>query len=110
MAHYSKRTIALASVPSSLITRMSTPNDPDLAREEMAFAKKLSELVPRLELLGFTLDNVEAEYNRAAQESTDVGEAFGEENASPTPRLMTFLEFCAFISSHPIGELDDTFV
>ena len=31
------------------------PNDSDLAREEIAFAKQLSGLVPRLELLGFTL-------------------------------------------------------
>ena len=51
------------------------PNDPELAREEMAFAKKLSELVPRLELLGFTLERVEAEYSQAAQEHTDEVEA-----------------------------------
>ena len=86
------------------------PNDPDLAREEMAFAKQLSGLVPRLELLGFTLEQVEAEYSQAAQERAEEAEALDEESERSSPRLMTFPEFCAFVSSHPIGELDDTFV
>ena len=86
------------------------PNDPDLAREEMAFAKQLSGLVPRLELLGFTLEQVEAEYSQATQEHAGETEALDEESERSSPRLMTFPEFCAFVSSHPIGELDDTFV
>ena len=86
------------------------PNDPDLAREEMAFAKQLSGVVPRLELLGFTLEQVEAEYSQATQEHAETTEALDEESERSSPRLMTFPEFCAFVSSHPIGELDDTFV
>ena len=86
------------------------PNDPDLAREEMAFAKQLSGLVPRLDLLGFTLEQVEAEYSQAAQEHAEQAEALDEEGRRLSPRLMTFPEFCSFVSSHPIGELDDTFV
>ena len=75
----------------------------------MAFARALSRLVPRLELLGFTLDRVEAEYSQAAHESAEEAEALDERPAGPTPTLMTFREFCAFVSSHPIGDLDDTF-
>ena len=86
------------------------PNDPDLAREEMAFAKQLSGLVQRLDLLGFTLEQVEAEYSQAAQEHAEQAEALDEEGRRLSPRLMTFPEFCSFVSSHPIGELDDTFV
>ena len=86
------------------------PNDPDLAREEMAFAKQLSGLVPRLELLGFTLEQVEAEYSQAVQEHAEETEAVDEKDGGLSPHLMTFPEFCAFVSSHPIGELDDTFV
>ena len=88
------------------------PNDPDLAREEIAFARQLSGLVPRLELLGFTLDQVEAEYSQATQEHAEETEALDEESERSSPRLMTFFvpEFCAFVSSHPIGKLDDTFV
>ena len=86
------------------------PNDPDLAREEIAFARQLSGLVLRLELLGFTLDQVEAEYSQATQEHAEETEALDEESERSSPRLMTFPEFCAFVSSHPIGELDDTFV
>ena len=86
------------------------PNDPDLAREEIAFARQLSAVVPRLELLGFTLDQVETEYSQATQEHAEETEALDEGSEKSSPRLMTFSEFYAFASSHPIGELDDTFV
>ena len=86
------------------------PNDSDLAREEIAFAKQLSGLVPRLELLGFTLKQVEAEYSQTTQEHAEKAETLDEESERSSPRLMTFPEFCAFVSSYPIGELDDTFV
>ena len=82
------------------------PNDPDLERQEMAFAKNLSGLVPRLELLGFTLEQVEAEYSQAAQEHAELD----EESAGPRLRLMTFPEFRAFVASHPIHELDNTYL
>ena len=86
------------------------PNDPELAREELAFARRLSGLVPRLELLGFTLEQVEAEYSQAVQEHEEQAEALDQESEGRSPRLMTFPEFCAFVSNHPIGELDGTFV
>ena len=85
-------------------------NEHDLAREEMAFAKNLSGLVPRLELLGFTLEQVEVEYSRAVQEHVEEADSVGEESARLSPRLMTFPEFCGFVARHPIGELDDTYV
>ena len=75
------------------------PNDSDLAREEIAFAKQLSGLVPRLELLGFTLKQVEAEYSQTTQEHAEKAEALDEESERSSPRLMTFPEFCAFVSS-----------
>lgn len=86
------------------------PSDPELAREEMAFARELAALVPRLELLGFTLDQVEAEYSQATEEHAEETEALHGESEKSSPWLMTFPEFCAVVSSHPIGELDDTFV
>ena len=66
--------------------------------------------MPRLELLGFTLKQVEAEYSQTTQEHAEKAEALDEESERSSPRLMTFPEFCAFVSSYPIGELDDTFV
>ena len=84
-------------------------NDP-LALQEMAFANSLSRLVPRLELLGFTLDRVETEYSQVVQEYAETDEALDAESARPSLRLMTFREFCAFVSRHPIGELDDAYV
>ena len=86
------------------------PKNPDLVQGEMAFAKNLSHLVPRLELLGFTLERVRAEYSQAAQEHAQVPRTLDEASNGGSPRLMTFPEFCAFVSSHPIVDLDDTFV
>ena len=86
------------------------PDDPNLAKEEMAFARELSDLVPRLELLGFTLECVEAEYRQAAQRHAEESRAIDDGCAAPFLRLMTFREFCVFVSSHPILELDDEFV
>lgn len=86
------------------------PNDPELELEESGFARNLAELVPRLELLGFTLARVEAEYSEAARQSAEDTSPLACENAGVSERLMTFPEFRAFVSRRPIGELDNTFL
>src|SRR5688572_27871513 len=81
----------------------------DPASMEMAFSRPLRDVVHRLELLGFTLDQVRREY-------ADRVEAWREENRDDeddvTSKLdvMSFEEFCAFATAHPVLDLDDTFV
>ena len=42
-------------------------DDAELATMEAAFVRKLANLVPRLELLGFTMQSIEAEYTLATK-------------------------------------------
>ena len=79
--------------------------DPD--EMELAFVSKLRNLLPRLELLGFTLDKAEASY--AAEVASYRSTEFEDAESEPH-HVMSFAEFCAFVAAHPISQLDDTFV
>lgn len=82
--------------------------DPGLM--EMAFCRSLREIVPRLELLGFTLDMVEREYEDCANVWLEDWEAMKEEEEEETLNVMSFKEFISFATEHPIHSLDDTFI
>jgi hypothetical protein len=83
--------------------------DEDPGAMEMAFVRPLSQVLPRIELLGFTLDYAKIEYEESADLSRENRKAIAEDGA-PEPELMSFDEFCAFATAHPIEKLDDTFV
>ncbi len=76
---------------------------------EMALVRPLKDVVPRLELLGFTLEAAKAEYLGAAEEQREEREDLGDDESEQSPDLMSFEEFCAFTTAHPIRSLDDTF-
>lgn len=78
---------------------------------EMAFVCKLRDVVPRLELLGFTLAMAAADYAAlvARRQSMASSEIEDEENDG-TADAMSFAEFCAFVAAHPVESLDETFV
>jgi hypothetical protein len=76
---------------------------------EMAFVRRLKDVVPRLELLGFTLDTAKAEYLAAVAACQEEREDLGNEE-EPPPELMNFEEFCGFVAAHPVLSLDDTFI
>jgi hypothetical protein len=73
---------------------------------EAAFVRSLSAVLPRLELLGYTLDRVRAEYLAATEYWRE--ERASLEDEEPAPGLMSFEEFRAFIVAHPVAELSDT--
>lgn len=80
-----------------------TGEDPGLMK--MAFARRLKDVVPRLELLGFTLEAAEAEYLDVVEARLE--ENLGGEESEPSLNLMSFEEFCAFATAHPVQSLDD---
>ncbi len=82
--------------------------DPGLM--EMAFCKPLKEVIPRIELLGFTLDQVQREYESCAENWREECQAMADDGEESGPDLMTFAEFCAFATTHPLASLDDTFI
>jgi hypothetical protein len=77
---------------------------------EMALVRRLKDVVPRLELLGFTLDTAKAQYLDAVAVCREEREDLDEEGAESPRDLMTFEEFCAFATAHPVQSLDDTFI
>lgn len=77
---------------------------------EMAFTRSLKDVVSRLELLGFNLERVHREYEFVAQDWFEERQSLQEDDDEPAPELMSFSEFCAFITSHPLDSLDDTFI
>ena len=82
-------------------------SDEDLIKCEMAFSRSLKEILPRLELLGFTLGTTKLEYEKLLLE---LEYEISEEELSQKMDYMTFEEFVQFVTQYPIIDLDDKFV
>ena len=80
----------------------------DLTAHEAAFVRPLARVLPRLNLIGGTLDAACAEYDEVLKQSLELLGLDRTVEASRQP--MTFEEFCAFACSHPLVNLDDTYV
>jgi len=83
-------------------------NGEDPTLSEMAFMRPLKHVAPRLELLGFNLERVRREYDAVAKGWLEERPSFQDDE--PIPDLMSFAEFCKFVTSHPLDSLDDTFI
>lgn len=77
---------------------------------EMAFMRPLKHVVPRLELLGFNLERVRREYDAVAQDWLEEIQSLRDDDDEPVPDLMSFTEFCKFVTAHPLDGLDGTFI
>jgi hypothetical protein len=75
---------------------------------EIALARRLKHVVPRLDLVGYTLEAAKAEYLVVAQSWLEERHDLADD--AELPDVMSFEEFCAFATAHPIQTLDDTFV
>lgn len=82
----------------------------DPTPSETAFTRPLKHVVPRLELLGFNLERVRLEYDAVAQGWLKERQSLQDDDDEPIPDLMSFEEFCAFATAHPLDSLDDTFI
>jgi len=90
-------------------------DDPDEEWEEsvssqMAFVRPLKEVRARLELLGFTHQTIEEEYNTVRKECLDMNKYLNDEGLEACLDLMKYEEFQEFLQAHSIGQLDDTFI
>ena len=86
------------------------PDDPELIEREMSFSNSLADVLPRLELLGYGLGQIEDEYNRTADLCRDEEYFLDDNNLDCSPDFMSFTEFSEFIMAHPISTLDDAFI
>lgn len=101
----------LKRVPSDQIDyEYFTENNEDPGLMERAFARSLKETIPRIELLGFTIDKVRTEYEASSEAWIEECESMEDEGESSTKQIMTFEEFLCFVVKYPVAELEDTFV
>lgn len=86
-------------------------NKKDPGPMEMAFVRPLREVIPRLEMLGFTPEFARKEYERCSSGWREHSKAMAEYDDSPAPclDLMSFDEFCSFAVEHAVEDLDGTF-
>lgn len=73
---------------------------------EWQYRRPLRTAVRRLDLLGHTPASVKAEYEQVLDEWL----SYQENDPEGPPQRLEFEEFVAFISRHPLPELDNTFV
>ena len=84
-------------------------NDEDLASMEMAFVRKLKDILPRLDLLGFTREVARLEY-QAVVEACREEDSYDDDGNTEKPQdIMSFDEFSAFIAAYPIETMDDAY-
>ena len=77
-----------------------------------ALMRPLSDIVPRLKLLGYNMDRARAEYARAAHDALENRKALQEEDSVDTQAadVMPFDEFRSFVAGITIADLDDTYI
>lgn len=84
--------------------------DEELAPNEMAFVRRLKDVLPRLALLGFTRERAMREYESFVETCLEEASSESDDDGKQPSTFLSFEEFCAFVAEHPVAELDDTFV
>lgn len=80
----------------------------ELDEAEELFARTLSRILPRLEILGFTLEAARAEYQAVVAEAVDM-DSYSELEEQKSEYL-TFEEFCNLACRHPLSDLKSGYV
>lgn len=81
--------------------------DEDVAQSEMCFCRPLRSIVPRLELLGYTLTAAKANYDRIAAHDQELRAEAMDPGVTGSPGLMDFDQFIAFIRAYAVRDLND---
>jgi hypothetical protein len=79
---------------------------------EMAFSRKLKDVLPRLELLGFTKEQAKPLYESVLEQYLEDISYINQDNGDNNTNLdvMSFEDFCTFAVTHPIENLSDAYV
>lgn len=82
----------------------------ELARYEMAFARPLRDVLPRLAMRGYSIESARGAYDAAIAELLEFDTSTADEGDPPRPTPPSFEEFCAFVAAHPVRDLDGTYL
>ena len=80
----------------------------DLAESELAFVRPLARVIPRLSVLGHTLDGARAEYEAVAAEAASTSQSLLTDEHEA--EYLDFEEFCALANLFPLASLADEYV
>lgn len=80
----------------------------DLGEAEEIFARVLSRVLPRLNLLGYTLENARSEYQSVVSYAEEISGICDAEDS--VKKHLTFEEFCNLACRYPLAELNDDYV
>ncbi len=82
-------------------------SEEDVIQSEMCFCRTLGSMVPRIELLGYTLSTVKADYeNQSVLDSDRYADSEADGTCAP-PSLLSFEQFITFIRTHAVRDLRD---
>lgn len=84
-------------------------DDSGLIKMEMGFVKPLKDVIPRLALMGITLDQVRSEYERAAADCEETAKHLEEQGLEKAVPCMQFDEFLELAKLIDIGKLDSSY-
>ncbi|RQS11571.1 hypothetical protein DIE06_27625 [Burkholderia sp. Bp8998] len=79
-------------------------SDDEESHRNEALARTLARVLPRLDLLGHTIESARAEYDAILAEQRE----FADEDSLGTFDLMSFDEFCELACRYPLADLDET--
>ena len=82
--------------------------DDELASYEIGFIKPLEDVLPRLELLGYSLNKVKRDYERACENSAEDNRQMTEMGIPKPDEFVDFDTFISFVSEFAIDELNNT--
>lgn len=80
----------------------------ELAEAEELFARTLSRILPRLEILGFTLEAARAEYQAVVAEAAEM--LSSSELEASREDYLSFEEFCSLACRYPLGDLKSGYI
>lgn len=80
----------------------------ELDEAEELFARTLSRILPRLEILGFTLEAARAEYQAVVEEAIEL-DSYSELEEQKN-KYLTFEEFCNLASRYPLSDLESGYI
>lgn len=82
----------------------------DVELDEVCFYRSLRSMVPRLELLGYTLGTVRADYERVVKRDMEAPAIDDELDLSDRRPPMDFDQFIVFIQKYSVAKLSDKYV
>ncbi|WP_342595328.1 HEPN/Toprim-associated domain-containing protein [Salinicola lusitanus] len=80
----------------------------EVEKAEEAFARALYRIIPRLNILGHTLDAARAEYNSLIAEAEEISNEIDTDESKK--EYLTFEEFCHLACRYPLSELKKDYI